>query len=132
MRAGHYAQALWELESEGRVDEQALRNVVQFAVKNGHTHLFPKILKLLGRIAAREERKRTIEVITAKEMSQEQVAQLLKKEPFSRAVSSEHKKVVRRIDHSLIGGAVVCAGGIRIDGSYKQALLELYQNIIGA
>ncbi len=131
MRASTYARALFELVHTKPLEEETLvQNFAQTVNANGHAHLFPKILKSFARINAKHEAKRTIEVISSVPLEESELLMLLKKEPFSTALTKEHKNVTRRIDETLIGGAVVKTGNMRIDGSYKRMLLDLYQNII--
>ena len=130
MRASYYAQAFHELAAAQKIDAGKLvKQFVETVAGNGHAHLLPKIVRSLERIEKREEKKETIEVTSAKELSTARVAELLKKDPFKRALSSTHKKVVRKIDETLVGGEVVRTGSLKIDASHKRSLIELYQHI---
>lgn len=130
MRASHYAHALKNMLPDylGKED-MLLENFAGTVERNGHRHLFPKIVRSFGRILEKEEQSRTIEVTSSKDLSPEDVSALLKKEPFSHALSSDHRKVVRKIDEGIVGGVIVRTGSIRVDASYKRALLDLYQNM---
>jgi F0F1-type ATP synthase delta subunit len=130
MRAEYYAQALWELESAGKVDKNMLTHFVGTVKKNGHAHLLPKISRALENITEKAEKRQTIEVISGDDLSEGAVATLLKNEPFKHALTPKHKKVLRKKDESLIGGTVVRTSDTRIDNSYKRALLDLYQSLI--
>ena len=133
MRASHYAKALFDLTENGKITDAVLvERVVATATANGHAHLLPKIARSFERIVAQEEKRRTIVVTGATALSQEDVIKLLKREPYSRALSADHKKVVRKTDDTLVGGVVVRAGSLRVDGSYKRALLDLYQSLISS
>lgn len=131
MRASSYAQALHELAVADKQDDGKLvKQFVATVEGNGHAHLLSKIVRSLERIEKREEKKSTIEVSSATALSPEKVAQLLKREPFKHALSASHKKVVRKVDATLVGGAVVRTGSQKIDASYKRTLIELYQSLI--
>jgi F0F1-type ATP synthase delta subunit len=131
MRASSYAQALHELTVAGIEDDGKLvKQFVATVERNGHAHLLPQIVRGLERIERREEKKATIEVSSATALSPEKVAQLLKRDPFKHALSATHKKVVRKVDATLVGGAVVRTGSQKIDASHKRALIELYQSLI--
>lgn len=131
MRASHYAQAFHDLATASKMEEGVLaRQFVATVAQNGHTHLLRKILRSIERMVRREEKQYTIEVTSAKELSQEEVGALLKKEPFKHALSSAHKKVLRKTDETLIGGSVVRTSTTKVDGSSKRALLDLYQSLI--
>ena len=129
MRASSYAKALHAaLRIHPNNEDVVLRQFVGTVVKNGHAHLFPKIMKSFARQTAKEESKETIEVVSALPMSESDVVALLKTEPYKQLLSARHKRVVRKTDQTIVGGAVVRAGSTRLDGSYKRALLDIYQN----
>jgi F0F1-type ATP synthase delta subunit len=130
MRASHYARALHELliEKPEKADEYVAR-LAEAVRTRGDEHLFPRILRSLERLRARDEHERTIVVTTASALPESEVGALLRKEPFKHLLTAKHKKVVRREDDSLIGGAVVTAGSLRVDTSYKRALIDLYHDI---
>lgn len=131
MRAIHYAQALYELSLAKKPDEQKLLSqFTETVAANGHTHLLPKIVRCYERIVLREARNSTIEVTSAKTLSEEAVLALLKKDPFKNVLTAAHKKVIRKTDDTLVGGVVVRTGAMRIDASYKRVLLDLYQSSI--
>ncbi|HEY9585329.1 MAG TPA: F0F1 ATP synthase subunit delta [Candidatus Paceibacterota bacterium] len=130
MRASSYAQAFHELTTSRKIEEGALvKQFVAIVAGNGHAHLLPKIVRSLERTLRREEKKETIEVTSAKELSTGDVTELLKREPFKHALSPLHKKVVRKTDPTLVGGTIVRTGALRIDASYKRSLLELYRHV---
>lgn len=140
MRASYYAQAFHDLAclsesarsqaTASKMEEGVLvKQFVATVVQNGHAHLLRKILRSIERTVRREEKQSTIEVTSAKELSQEDVGALLKKEPWKYAPSSAHKKVLRKTDGALIGGAVVRTSTTKIDASYKRILLDLYRQI---
>ena len=130
MRASLYAQAFHELVASKKIGEETLvKQFVATVAANGHAHLLPKIVRSLGEIERKEEKKETIEVASAKELSTGDVTELLKREPFKHALSPLHKKVVRKTDPTLVGGTIVRTGALRIDASYKRSLLELYRHI---
>lgn len=130
MRASFYAQALYELLESRKDDrEKLVGQFTETVVLNGHRHLFPKIIKAFERIEARRVKESTIEVTSAHPLSDDDVSSILKKEPFKHALSSKHRKVVRKIDSTIVGGIVVCTGTLRVDASYKRMLLDLYQKM---
>ncbi len=130
MRAAHYAKALHEiLKTHKQDEEKMLKHFAETVAANGHAHLFRKIIKSYERMLAKEDKATTIEVTSATPLSTDAVAALLKKEPFKHALSASHKRVERKTDDSIVGGIVVRTGTMRIDGSYKRSLLELYQTL---
>ena len=132
MRASWYSQALYEtLESHKGDDAKLLEQFKETVVRNGHAHMFPKILRSYERLLARKQKQATIEVTSATPISEKDVAELLKKAPFKNVLSSAHRTVVRKVDETITGGVVVRTSMMRVDASYKRMLLELYQKITG-
>lgn len=132
MRASYYAKAFLELSVAQTVEERRLvKQFVATVTQNGHTYLFSKIVRSLERILRREEKKKTIEVTSAGDLSVERSLKLLKTAPFKEMLSLRgDEKIIRKRDETIIGGTIVRTGSIKIDASHKRALLELYQSLI--
>src|SRR3989344_3566837 len=131
MRATHYAQAFHDLALYGKIGEETLvKQFIATVRANGHAHLLQQIVRSLERILSREEKQNTIEVSSATALSEGEVSAFLKQEPFKYALSSGHKKVVRKTDETLIGGTFLRTSTKKIDASHKHALLDLYQTLI--
>ena len=132
MRASWYSQALYEILASHKGDEvKLLEQFTQTVVRNGHAHMFPKILRSFERLEAKKQKEATIEVTTATALSEKEVAELLKKSPFKNVLSTSHRSVVRKVDDTITGGVMVRTSTMRIDASYKRMLLDLYQKITG-
>ena len=130
MRASHYAHALLEMLPEhASHEEKLMENFVKTVQANGHAHLLPKILRSFGRIVEKEEKASTIEVTSATALSESETASLLRAEPYRLALSSNHRRVIRKTDKGIVGGTLVRTGTMRIDASYKRMLLDLYKNM---
>ncbi len=127
MRATHYAKALAELLSDRPASEGAAiaERLVETARKNGHAHLLPRIARAYEKIAKKNERARTVEVVTAHKSDPALVTATAKKN----GVATEGMHVVSRTDATLVGGALVRTRSERIDMSYKRALMELYKKL---
>lgn len=133
MRASYYAKALREIEVSGKIPEDKLvDHFLRTLTQNGHAHMLPKIVRSYERIRNNEEAQSTVEVTSASPMTEQDVQALLKKDPFRNVLTASHKKVIRKTDTTLIGGAVVRSGTTRYDASYKRMLLELYQSLISS
>ena len=114
------AQALLDLSGDD-VDDAA-RNYVTLLAKNGRLRLVPEIAAIYEELRAEAEKTIEAEVISARELSDEQqqrLAQALQKR-LGREVSL---KV--RLDETLVGGAVIRAGDLVIDGSAAGRLSQL-------
>ncbi len=130
MRASWYAKALYALADEGKTpDDVLVHNLLATVNANGHAHMFPAILRSLVRIDAKEAKKHTIEVTTAADTTQEDVGKLLRKEQFATLLSTDHKRVVRKVDPTIVGGVIVKTHAKMIDTSHKAALVHLYQEM---
>lgn len=130
MRASYYSRALHAaLGEHPEAEAKLLKQFAETVAANGHSYLLPKIIRSFEKLTAKDEKDGTIVVISAIALTAENTQELLKKEPFKHALSTSHKKIVRTVDGSLVGGVVVKTGSTRIDGSYKRALLDLYQHI---
>ena len=130
MRAAHYAHALEELIKEQPAKEvEFVERLFTVMHENGHDHLLKKVLRSFTRLHERDQKKTTIEVITATPVTEGEVVKLLKNEPFSKILSKDHRHVARKVDETIVGGTIVRTGSERVDASYKRGLIELYQDI---
>ena len=130
MRAAHYAHALYSAITDHPKDEEKLvGNFIEALKVNGHTHFLPRIIRSLERYHARDEKERTISITSGKELSEKDTQEILRKEPFKNLLTASHKRVERIVDDSVIGGVIVRTKAVRVDASYKRALLELYKSI---
>lgn len=131
MRASHYAQALYRATNDGknREVEKTVAFFLDIVKANGHTHLLSRITKSLARLELKADKRTMIEVTSAQELSEQSVLELLKKEPFSKALESTHRHVVRKTDDTIIGGVVVRTASMRIDASHKRTLIDMYKGM---
>ena len=130
MRASHYAEALYSAIGEHpEHEEKLLSSFLETLKTNGHGHFLPRIIRSLERFRARDEKERTISIVSSKELSEKETQEILRKEPFKNLLSGTHKRVERIVDDSTIGGVIVRTKAQRVDASYKRALLDLYRNI---
>ena len=68
-------------------------------------------------------------MVTATPIAEAEVQKLLKEERFSKILSKDHRHVARKVDETIVGGTIMRTGSERVDGSYKRALIDLYQDI---
>lgn len=130
MRASWYAKALFALTEEKVLSEEKIAaHFIGTVSANGHAHMLPKILRSYERLVSKQEKKETIEVVTATALSQEDVGKLLRKEPWSSILSPQHKRVERKIDPTVIGGVLARTSSARIDMTHKNMLMQIYQNM---
>ncbi len=128
MRASTYAKALREaLRSRTQDEDVLVEHFVATVRANGHEHLFPGIIKAFGRLAEKEVRSETIEITSATSLAEQEVVEVLKRPEYRELLTASHRRVARHIDENIVGGIIVRAGSRRVDGSYKRALLDIYQ-----
>ncbi len=99
-----------------------VRNFVRLLAENGRLGVVPAIVAEFERQRADEERTVHAELITARPISDEQREKIVAalKARLDRDVVLEVK-----VDESLIGGAVIRAGDMVIDGSAREQLSRL-------
>jgi F0F1-type ATP synthase delta subunit len=120
-----YAQALFD-EVHKKKHESAdtiLKHLKGVLLRKGHQELLPRIAKALGAIEAKEVRKNSVKIAIAKgngEVPKEFVS------VFEKEGVPEYEPCQ---DENLVGGFVAKGKGFRVDGSYKTALLSLYQSL---
>jgi F0F1-type ATP synthase delta subunit len=131
MRASWYAKALIDLSSTLPEDELVTR-LVGTLKNNNHLHMLPQVVRAYERLLLRKDRHSTITVTTERPYEQSEVSALLRKDDFARALTVTHKRVVRVVDPTIVGGAIVRTSSLRVDRSYKRALLDLYRSLITA
>ena len=104
------------------------QNFVKLLVENGRLRLLPQVAVLFEAFKADEESTLQAEVISAFELSSEQkskIAAALKKR-LGREVT-----VVTSVNANLLGGAIIRAGDLVIDGSASGQLNKLASTLNG-
>ncbi|MDG2278963.1 MAG: F0F1 ATP synthase subunit delta [Pseudomonadales bacterium] len=109
-----------ELDDRGKKFLQALAD-------NDRLDLLGEISAQFEALRAEEEKSLDVEVISAYEMSeaQNEALKVSLKQKFEKEITIE-----TRVDTSLIGGAVIRAGDVVIDGSVRGKLAKLAETLI--
>jgi F-type H+-transporting ATPase subunit delta len=108
-------------------DSQA-RNFLGVMAENHRLSFLSEIAQLYAKMRADDERVLDVSVASAVELSKEQ------RERFTQALRKRFDREVRlhtRIDSSLLGGAVVQADDLVIDGSVRGGLAQLATALAG-
>lgn len=106
---------------EDKIDQRA-KNFIQLLAENDRIQLLPEIAALYEHYRAEAEGSIEAEVISANETSDAQLAKI------AAALKTRLGKEVRitsKIDPTLIGGAIIRAGDMVIDGSVSGRLTKL-------
>lgn len=114
------ANALIELCAEA-LDEPS-RNFVRVLAENKRLALLPEIHDLFEEFKAEQERSVDVDVVSAFDMSEESSRRLAES---LRQRLQRNVNITTRVDRSLIGGLIVRAGDVVIDGSVRGRIQKL-------
>src|SRR5881394_3509780 len=120
------AQALEDVL--GGADE-LMRNFVLLTVEKKRGAQLREIHREFERLMAKEERRLTVEVTTAYDLSDDDARQILGQ--IERA-SGRPVDATRNVDPDLIGGMVLQAGSLRVDASVRGRLERLRRELTTA
>lgn len=114
------AKALIELCAEA-LDELG-RNFVRVLAENKRLALLPEIQSLFEEFKANQERSVDVDVVSAFDMSEDSSRRLAES---LRQRLQRNVNITTRVDRSLIGGLIVRAGDVVIDGSVRGRIQKL-------
>ena len=111
--------AVGDLLADG---DELVRNFVRLVAEKGRVAELPEIAREVDALVAREERRLTVELTTAYELTDEQASDIVRQieEAAGRSVEA-----TRSVDPTLIGGLVLQAGSLRVDASVRGRLQRL-------
>jgi F-type H+-transporting ATPase subunit delta len=107
--------------------EELLRNFLRLTAEKGRIGEVEEIAREFERLMAKEERRLTVELTTALELSDEEAASIV--EQIEQA-SGRKVEATRSVDPELIGGIVLQAGSLRVDASVRGRLDRLRHELI--
>lgn len=102
-------------------------NLVSLLIENGRLSLAPQIAELYAAMRAEAEGTVDAEVVSATELDADQKGRIA--EALSRRLG-RRVKLTTRIDETLMGGAVIRAGDLVIDGSVRSQLERLSRALV--
>ena len=108
-------------------DEPLLTHFLQVVAEKGRAGELEDIAKEFERLMAREERRLTVELTTARELTDAEADAILKQieEAAGRKVEA-----TRSVDPDLVGGIVLQAGTLRVDASVRGRLERLRHELV--
>jgi F-type H+-transporting ATPase subunit delta len=108
-------------------DEPLFRNFLLLAAEKGRAGEIEEIAREFERLMAREERRLTVELTTARELSDAETKAILEQieEAAGRKVEATQK-----VDPDLVGGIVLQAGSLRVDASVRGRLERLRNELV--
>ncbi len=117
------AEVLAEIAAEA---DELVRNFVRLVAEKGRAGQLAEIQRELETLVAEAQRRLTVELETAVELSDEEAASIVRtiEEASGRSVDA-----TRKVDPSLIGGIVLQVGSFRADGSVRGRLERLRREL---
>ena len=107
--------------------DELLRNFLLLVADKGRIGEIESIGAEFERLLAREERRLTVELTTAKELSDEEADAIVHQ---IEQASGRKVDATRRVDPSLIGGMVLRAGSLQVDASVRGRLERLRHELV--
>ena len=108
-------------------DEPLFTHFLQLVAEKGRAGELEEIAKEFERLIAREERRLDVELITARELTDEEADAIV-----GQIEKAAGRKVdaTRSVDPELVGGIVLQAGSYRADASVRGRLERLRQELV--
>jgi F-type H+-transporting ATPase subunit delta len=142
-----YAEALFEAAKEGHRLAEVREALAKFAAAVAETPELRSVLRNpqlessekarvgeieeiareFERLMVREERRLSVELTTARELSDDEAAAIVGQ--IEQAVGRK-VEATRSVDRDLVGGIVVQAGSLRVDASVRGRLERLRQELV--
>ena len=108
-------------------EEPLFTNFLRVVAEKGRAGELEDIAKEFERLMAREERRLTVELTTARELTDAETKAILKQieDAVGRKVEATQK-----VDPDLVGGIVLQAGSLRVDASVRGRLERLRTELV--
>ena len=107
--------------------DELVRNFVRLVAEKDRIGELDEIYREWERLLAAEERVLEVELTTAVELSDAEAAEIVRK---IEEAAGRRVEAMRRVDPDLIGGLVLQAGSLRLDGSVRGRLEGLRQELL--
>jgi len=106
--------------------DKGIQNFISLLASNGRLALLPQIVELYEKLKAEQEQSVDVEIISAFEVSpaENQILAGALAKRFNQEVNIETK-----VDQSIIGGLIIRAGDLVIDGSVRGKLAKLAETM---
>jgi F-type H+-transporting ATPase subunit delta len=107
--------------------DELLRNFLLLTAEKGRIGEIESIGAEFERLMAREERRLTVELTTARELSDDEASSIIRQ---IEQASGRKVEATRHVDPSLIGGIVLRAGSMLVDASVRGRLERLRHELV--
>ena len=108
-------------------EEPLFANFLQLVAEKGRAGEFEEIAKEFERLMAREERRLTVELTTARELTDAETKAILKQ---IEDAAGRKVEATQKVDPGLVGGIVLQAGSLRVDASVRGRLERLRNELV--
>jgi F-type H+-transporting ATPase subunit delta len=108
-------------------EEPLFRNFLLVVTDKGRIGELEQIAAEFERLMAREERRLTVELTTARELTDDEARAIV--EQIEQAAGRK-VEATRSVDPDLVGGIVLQAGSYRVDASVRGRLERLRQTLV--
>ena len=109
-------------------DEDVLfRNFLMLVADKGRAGEIEEIAKEFERLMAREERRLTVELVTARELTDSEAGEIIGQ---IEQAAGRKVEATRSVDPALLGGFVLQAGSYRADASVRGRLERLRRELV--
>jgi F-type H+-transporting ATPase subunit delta len=108
-------------------EEPLFTHFLQVVAEKGRAAELEEIAKEFERLMAREERRLSVELTTARELTEAEAEAILKQ---IEQASGRKVEATRKVDPRLVGGIVLQAGSLRVDASIRGRLERLRHDLV--
>src|SRR5437763_1928938 len=108
-------------------EEPLFAHFLQVVAEKGRAGELEEIAKEFQRLMAREERRLTVELTTARELSDAEAKAILKQ---IEDAAGRKVEATQKVDPDLVGGIVLQAGSLRVDASVRGRLERLRNELV--
>ena len=108
-------------------DEKLFTNFIRLVAEKGRAGELADIAAEFERLMAREERRLTVELTTARELTDAEAAAIVAQ---IEQAAGRKVEATRSVDPDLVGGIVLRAGSQRADASVRGRLERLRQELV--
>src|SRR5215472_7133452 len=108
-------------------DEPLFKNFLLVVAEKGRAGELDEMARDFERLIAREERRLTVELTTARELSDAEAEAILKQ---IEDAAGRKVEATRKVDPDLVGGIVLQAGSLRLDASVRGRLERLRHELV--
>lgn len=107
--------------------DELLRNFLRLVAEKGRIGEIEEIAREFDRLVAADERRLTLELTTAIELSDDEAQDIVKQ---IEKATGRTVEATRRVDPNLIGGLVLQADSLRVDASVRGRIERLRHELV--